>query len=111
MGKDDVEGVSRPQSLQASFGETGASHLHALSDHIRANQVSKMDGIRLSHVLWMVRQMAAGIEGDFCEVGVYKGGNGIVAASAFKLAGLSRRVWLFDSFNSFARSPDELDGP
>jgi O-methyltransferase len=39
-----------------------------------------------------------GIEGDFVECGVWRGGNSIIAAKLFSLHRSDRRVWLYDTF-------------
>lgn len=39
-----------------------------------------------------------GIEGDFVECGVYRGGNGILAADVFRRRAPGRQIWLFDTF-------------
>jgi hypothetical protein len=40
-----------------------------------------------------------GIEGDFVECGVWRGGNAILAACIFDLYRSERKIWLFDGFN------------
>lgn len=39
-----------------------------------------------------------GIEGDFVELGVYRGGSVLLAEAAFAESGDTRRFWLYDSF-------------
>lgn len=39
-----------------------------------------------------------GIEGDFVECGVWRGGNAIAAAEIFKLYKSNKSIWLFDTF-------------
>jgi O-methyltransferase len=43
------------------------------------------------------------IRGDLVFIGVFKGGGALYLASLFKEFGISRRVWLFDSFKGFNR--------
>jgi O-methyltransferase len=39
-----------------------------------------------------------GVDGDFVECGVWRGGNSLIAADVFARAGASRGVYLFDTF-------------
>ena len=49
---------------------------------------------------------AAGLEGDFVECGVWRGGNAIVAADVFRRAGQARKSWLFDTFTGMTEPTD-----
>jgi hypothetical protein len=44
-----------------------------------------------------------GIDGDFVECGVWRGGNAIVAARYFELNGIDKNVWCFDTFEGMTR--------
>jgi len=46
------------------------------------------------------------IDGDFVECGVWRGGNAMVAAEMFKLYGVSKKVWLFDTFRGMTAPTD-----
>ena len=50
--------------------------------------------------------LEAGIEGDFVECGVWRGGNAIAAAEIFKLHGSDKAVWLFDTFQGMTAPTD-----
>jgi len=50
----------------------------------------------------------AGIEGDFVECGVWRGGNSIAAKLTFENYGSDKAVWLFDTFAGMT-SPGEMD--
>ena len=50
----------------------------------------------------------AGIEGDFAECGVWRGGNSIAAKLTFENYGSDKRVWLFDTFTGMT-PPTEFD--
>jgi O-methyltransferase len=43
--------------------------------------------------------VAAGIDGDFVECGVWRGGQSIVAARMLESAGSSKQIWLYDTFS------------
>ena len=49
-----------------------------------------------------------GIDGDFVECGVWRGGNAIVAAQIFKLYNSNKKVWLFDTFKGMT-TPTDID--
>lgn len=48
-----------------------------------------------------------GIEGDFVECGVYKGGNCMVMAEACKTIRADRNIWLYDTFTGMPRPTKE----
>jgi hypothetical protein len=50
----------------------------------------------------------AGIEGDFVECGVWRGGHAIIAAAIFKHYNSSKKVWLFDTFKGMV-APTDFD--
>lgn len=50
----------------------------------------------------------AGIEGDFVECGVWRGGNSIAAKLTFENYGSDKKVWLFDTFTGMT-APTEHD--
>jgi O-methyltransferase len=50
----------------------------------------------------------AGIDGDFVECGVWRGGNSIAAKLTFENYGSDKQVWLFDTFTGMTE-PTELD--
>lgn len=50
----------------------------------------------------------AGIEGDFVECGVWRGGNSIAAKLTFENYGSGKKVWLFDTFTGMT-PPTEHD--
>lgn len=49
-----------------------------------------------------------GIEGDFLECGVWRGGNAVLAAAIFRLYGSKKKVYLFDTFEGMTE-PTEPD--
>ena len=50
----------------------------------------------------------AGIDGDFVECGVWRGGNSIAAQLTFENYGSDKKVWLFDTFTGMTE-PSEVD--
>jgi len=51
-----------------------------------------------------------GIEGDFVECGVWRGGISIAAKMTFEAYGSDKRVWLFDTFAGMTEPTDEDRG-
>jgi hypothetical protein len=48
----------------------------------------------------------SGIEGDFVECGVWRGGNSIIAANVFARNDITRKVYLFDTFAGMTKPLD-----
>lgn len=48
-----------------------------------------------------------GIPGDFVEVGVWRGGNSILAANYYKRVGSDKRVWCYDTFAGMTEPSDK----
>ena len=68
-----------------------------------------MTGIERMYALYQaVRHVhAAGIEGDFVECGVWRGGSAmLMAATLMQLHDTSRRLWLYDTFEGMAAAGD-----
>lgn len=78
-------------------------------EYVRENQLSMTSNERLWTTLMACKHVIdRGIEGDFVECGVWRGGNALIAAAIFKLYGESRRVYLFDTFGGMT-APTEKD--
>jgi O-methyltransferase len=78
-------------------------------DYVQEHQLSMTSNERLWATLMACKHVIErGIEGDFVECGVWRGGNAFIAASIFKLYGESRRVYLFDTFGGMT-APTEKD--
>lgn len=64
---------------------------------------------RLWTTLMACRHVAQNnIQGDFVECGVWRGGNALVAAEVFRLYGIKKNVWLFDTFKGMTE-PNDFD--
>ena len=64
---------------------------------------------RLSATLLAIKYVCeAGVDGDFVECGVWKGGNSILAANLFGRYKQRRKVWCFDTFKGMTE-PSEDD--
>lgn len=48
----------------------------------------------------------SGLDGDFVECGVWRGGNAMVAADVFRRAAQPRQCWLFDTFTGMTEPTD-----
>lgn len=58
------------------------------------------------HELWRLVAQTASIPGDILEVGVWRGGTGALMAAQSKHLGLSKRVWLCDTFTGVVKAGD-----
>ena len=68
-------------------------------DYVVDNQLTMVSYERLWGTLMACKYaVEREIEGDFVECGVWRGGNAILAAEMFKLYGVDKKVWLFDTF-------------
>lgn len=68
-------------------------------NYVKSNNLSMASYERLFATLMACKHaIEKNIEGDFVECGVWRGGNSIVAAEMFKLYGVKKKVWLFDTF-------------
>jgi O-methyltransferase len=68
-------------------------------DYVMDKQLTMVSYERLWTTLMACKHaIEQDIPGDFVECGVWRGGNAMVAAELFKLHGLAKKVWLFDTF-------------
>jgi O-methyltransferase len=51
--------------------------------------------------------VSEGVEGDFVECGVWRGGNALIAAAIFRLYGIKKSVYLFDTFGGMTAPTDK----
>lgn len=80
-----------------------------LFQYIKRNKLSITYDRGLIATLMACRYVAErGITGDFVECGVWRGGNAILAASLFRLYGVTKKVVLFDTFQGMT-APTEVD--
>lgn len=116
------------QSIKRALALTGFEiHRKSVYDHFNVDPVefSKADRDVLEYVFANRLTMASrkrvvatikackhavqtGIDGDFVECGVWRGGNSIAAKLTFENYGSDKRVWLFDTFTGMTE-PSELD--
>lgn len=70
-----------------------------LLKYVRKNDLTMVSNERLFATLMACKHVIdRGVEGDFVECGVWRGGNALVAAGVFKLSGSAKAVYLFDTF-------------
>ena len=68
-------------------------------EYVMANKLTMVSYERLWTTLMACKHaIERNIDGDFVECGVWRGGNSLVAAELFKLYGVPKKVWLFDTF-------------
>lgn len=76
-------------------------------DYVKSNKLTMVSYERLWTTLMACKYaIEQKIEGDFVECGVWRGGNAMVAAELFKLYGVSKKVWLFDTFKGMTEPTD-----
>ena len=101
--------VRRKQPLQFPFGldEEDRRLIQVVMDE----QLSMVSFEALCTTALACRHvLREGIPGAFVECGVWRGGNGLIAASAFDRAGQRERgIFLYDTFSGMTR-PSEIDG-
>ncbi len=70
-----------------------------LLKYVRRNDLTMVSNERLFATLMACKHVIdRGVEGDFVECGVWRGGNALVAAGVFKQSGSAKAVYLFDTF-------------
>lgn len=71
----------------------------AIFHYVRENQLSTSTDERLYATIMACRYaVERGIEGDFVECGVWRGGNSVLAAGVFRALNADKSVLLFDTF-------------
>jgi len=78
-------------------------------EYVKSHRLSMASYERLwATVMACKHVLERGVQGDFVECGVWRGGNALIAASVFKLHGASRRIFMFDTFQGMTK-PTEVD--
>ena len=78
-------------------------------NYIMSNKLTMVSYERLwTTVMTCKYVLDNGIDGDFVECGVWRGGNAIAAAEVFKLYKSDKKVWLFDTFQGMT-APTDID--
>jgi len=81
----------------------------AIFHYVRANRLSTSSDERLYATIMACRHVVEhGIDGDFVECGVWRGGNSVIAAGVFTAMKTDRSAWLFDTFAGMT-APTEAD--
>ncbi len=78
-------------------------------NYIMSNKLTMVSYERLWATIMACKYVVdRGIEGDFVECGVWRGGNALAAAEIFRLYKSERKVWLFDTFKGMT-APTDVD--
>lgn len=78
-------------------------------NYIKKNNLSMASYERLWATLMACKySIDQNIEGDFVECGVWRGGNALIAAALFRLYGVNKKVYCFDTFGGMT-PPTEKD--
>jgi O-methyltransferase len=78
---------------------------------LKAYKFSLITPLGLTQLYKLVRELdASGVQGDFVECGVYRGGSAALLGMALNSSPLARELWLFDSFQGLPAA-DTIDGP
>jgi hypothetical protein len=95
--------VSRVRSLGLNIPIELEQEDIDIVNYVRANDLSMGSTQNLfTTVLACKYVIDSQIEGDFVECGVFRGGHSIIAASIFKRFGVSKRIFLFDTFTGMS---------
>jgi hypothetical protein len=83
----------------------------SIIDHVRQAGLSMVSRERLFTTAMACHHVCSrGILGAFVEVGVWRGGNSIVAADVFRRRAATREVWLYDTYAGMTQpSGDDVD--
>lgn len=77
--------------------------------HVKDHDLSMVSEERLWTTLMTCKHaVEQGIEGDFVECGVWRGGNALIAAKIFQMYGVNKKVYLFDTYEGMT-TPTEKD--
>lgn len=81
----------------------------AIFHYVRDNRLSIVSDEALYTTIMACTHVAQmGVEGDFVECGVYRGGNAILAADVFRRRAPQKSTWLYDTFSGMTE-PGEVD--
>lgn len=76
-------------------------------EHVVTSGLTMVSHERLFTTLMACKHVCqAGVEGDFVECGVWRGGNSLLAADVFRRAQQARQTWLFDTFTGMTEPTD-----
>lgn len=94
---------------------TSAKHFFDSSRSVRSilkvYKYSLITPLGLTQLIKLVRELdTSGVQGDFVECGVYRGGSAALLGMALNSSPLKRELWLFDSFQGLPAA-DTVDGP
>jgi hypothetical protein len=80
-----------------------------IADHVVRQRLTMVSWERLFATINACKHaVAAEIDGDFVECGVWRGGNALAAKLTFESLGSDKQVWLFDTFAGMSE-PTEVD--
>lgn len=103
--------ASPPPDEEHQFPVELSSEDREIVKYVLDNRLSMVSVLGLCATLKAAKYVAEnGVEGDFVECGVWRGGNAIIAAEVFSRYGLDKRVFLFDTFTGMTKpSDDDID--
>jgi hypothetical protein len=78
-----------------------------IAEHVVRQRLTMVSWERLFATITACKHaVAAGIDGDFVECGVWRGGNALAAKLIFESLGSDKQVWLFDTFAGMSEPTD-----
>jgi hypothetical protein len=78
-----------------------------IANHVVRGRLTMVSWERLFATITACKHVvAAEIEGDFVECGVWRGGNALAAKMTFESLGSEKKVWLFDTFSGMSEPTD-----
>src|SRR3990167_1977682 len=97
--------VSKERTYPVELSEQDVNVLK----YVQENRLTMASSERLVSTLMACNYVQrSGIDGDFVECGVWRGGNSIVAADVFRRRGGLKKIWMFDTFSGMT-APTALD--
>jgi len=101
--------IARKSDLNRPFPVEISDADKSIFRYVRSNRLSTSTDERLYATIMACRHVVErGIDGDFVECGVWRGGNSVLAAGVFKAMNAGRSAWLFDTFAGMT-APTEAD--
>jgi O-methyltransferase len=99
--------VKKKRAVALQFPVEFSARDKSTFDYVRSNQLTMTSDERMYATTMACKHaLANGINGDFVECGVWRGGNSILAADVFAVS--DKAVWLFDTFAGMT-APTEHD--
>jgi O-methyltransferase len=103
LGYDIIKKYSQPKLIPVELTDEEVN----IARYVRSKKITMVSNERLWATLMACKHaIKEGIPGDFVECGVWRGGNALTAAAIFRLYGVKKKVYLFDTFGGMTAPTD-----